>query len=408
MQDGSPAPTSDGPQIETAETVEMVDTDEADGTAGAAADGSATDPIRSAAAGAPQATAPRDPTPSAGQEDAAEPAGDEPYVDERPLPHAAGISLRVVLAWARIAHAPYLVLSVAPVVVVAALLWAQDVAISLGLLILTACAAALIQAGAHTLDAYLDYVRAQRLIATAPNESVAQHASLHIARLLQAGIYPLDALRAAAVLLVLGACLGIPLALAGGVPVLLLGAGGVLVAFLYSATSYALKRLPLGELAVALALGPGMVAVTALAQGQPITPFILALGAGLGLFAGALVMAANLRALTPEMRDGRRTLVRLVGRARGRRLYLATLVAAYAVVVVAALWQGAPHGALAVLFSLPVAILPLTGALRARVAATLTPVVRGTLRAYAYFAFWLTIGLLLGGLYLHLLRLAGA
>jgi len=55
-----------------------------------------------------------------------------------------------------------------------------------------------------------------------------------------------------------------------------------------------------------------------------------------------------------------------------------------------------------------VAILPLTGVLRARAAATLAPVVRGTLRAYLLFAFWLIIGLLLGALYLILLKLAGA
>jgi hypothetical protein len=55
-----------------------------------------------------------------------------------------------------------------------------------------------------------------------------------------------------------------------------------------------------------------------------------------------------------------------------------------------------------------VAILPFTGALRASNAATLRPVVRQMLRAYVAFAFWLAIGLLLGWLYLRLLKVIGA
>jgi 1,4-dihydroxy-2-naphthoate octaprenyltransferase len=139
-----------------------------------------------------------------------------------------------------------------------------------------------------------------------------------------------------------------------------------------------------------------------------VTPFGWALSAGLGLFALAVLESANIRAISPEERDGRLTLVRLLGQRHSRIFYACCLAGAYGVVVVAAALDGAPHGALAVLFSLPVAVVPLTGVLRAHNAETLAPAVRGMHRAYAAFAFWLIIGLLLGGLYLHLLSLLGA
>jgi 1,4-dihydroxy-2-naphthoate octaprenyltransferase len=300
-----------------------------------------------------------------------------------------------------------LICSVGPVAVTGALLWAQGAPISLPLLGLTVMAVALAQAGAQVLDVYLEHIRGVRLRHIDPDSSAAKQPNRPPDVLVREGIYPLDALRVALALLAAGTGVGVPLALAGGWQVLLLGVAGLAIAFFYSATSYALKRLPLGELAIFLALGPGIAALTALAQRRPVTPLALELGAALGLFATALVVAANLRALSPEVRSGRATLVRMLGRVGGRRLFAAALVGAYALSVAAALPAHAPHGALAVLFSLPIAVLPLTGGLRARSAPTLDLVVVGAVRAYGFFAFWLVMGLLLGSLFLRLLSLLG-
>ena len=117
--------------------------------------------------------------------------------------------------------------------------------------------------------------------------------------------------------------------------------------------------------------------------------------------------AVDLRALAPEARDGRLTLVRVLGPRGGRRLFAACLLGAYALLVAAAVPRDAPHGALAALFSLPAASVPLTGGLRARTAATLDLVIASTLRAYGLFVLWLIAGLVLGALYLRLLRLTG-
>lgn len=317
------------------------------------------------------------------------------------VPHA-------LLRWLPLCRPATLVCVEAPLLVTVCWLWARGTTFAWFTLVVTALAVALVLVGTHVLKAYLDYAHDQRRLATPGNVAAARSHPLLTTSLRDAGIYPLDALRVAAVLLALGAVLGALLGVGGGTPVFVLGASGLLVALLYAASAYAPALVALGEIAVCLTLGPGIVAFTLLAQREPVTSFALWVGLALGLFAAALLESAHLLAITPEQSDHRLTLVRGLGRWPGRLLFVVTLVAAYLAVIVPALLRGAPHGALAVLFSLPVAILPFTGALRASNAATLRPVVRQMLRAYVAFAFWLAIGLLLGWLYLRLLKVIGA
>jgi 1,4-dihydroxy-2-naphthoate polyprenyltransferase len=336
----------------------------------------------------------------------------------RPLPGLGGAPIAVerrlktpvgrVLAWASAGKAHTLVLACMPVLVASALMWAGGVILNVPLLLALALGAALVLGGANLLDAYLDYVRAHALARAYPATSISLRAARHRTALLNLGIVPLDALRAGAGMLVVGACLGLPAAVAAGPLGPLLGLLGLAAAFLYSSTNFGLKRLPFGELAVFLGLGPGLFAVTVLSQHTSLSAFDLAVSVALGLYALAALEAANLRALTPEERDGRHTVVRLLGERGGRLLFVACLVAAYLLVLVAAAARGAPHGAYAVLFSLPVLVVPATSIWRARNADTLTPGVHGMLRAYFFFAFWLIIGVVIGALYLRLLGALGA
>jgi 1,4-dihydroxy-2-naphthoate polyprenyltransferase len=320
--------------------------------------------------------------------------------------------------WAGAGRITTLLCALAPVVIASVVLWVQGQRISPGLLLATALAAMLLLAGANLLDTYLDHVRGVVLArrassggrpvgASTMHTGTRRGAAFHSV-LLDADIYPLNALRVAALCFFASIVLGGPLALLGGHWAIALGVAGLAAAFLYSATSYALKRMPVGEIVVGAALGPGIVLFTIVVQHDRITPLALFTGAALGLFAAAILVAADLLAITPEVRDGRMTLVRRLGPRRAPWLFAICLLAAYAVVIWAALPASSPHGALAVLFSLPVAMLPLTGGLRGRNEATLSPVVRGTLFAYMAFAFWLVVGLLLGDLFLRLLSVLGA
>ena len=335
----------------------------------------------------------------------------------RPLANSSGVPRVVesrlhtplgrILAWGTAGKAHTLVFAIMPVLVAGALLSASGEAVSYPRLLALALGAALVLGGANLLDAYLEYVRAHALSRVHPSTSISLRAARHRTVLPNLAIYPLDAMRVGVIVLAVGAAFGLPAALAAGIPGLLLGGAGLIAAFLYSATSVGLKRHPLGELAVLAALGPGLFILAVLAQHAPLTGFSLALGVALGLYSLAALEAANIRAITPEERDGRRTAIRLLGEHAGRVFFIACLAAAYLTVLIAAALPGSFHGAFAVLFSLPLLVVPATGIWRAHSADTLTPAVRGMLRAYAFFAFWIIAGLLIGALYLRLLTLIG-
>ena len=86
-----------------------------------------------------------------------------------------------------------------------------------------------------------------------------------------------------------------------------------------------------------------------------------------------------------------------------RGLLIISIIGAYVLVVSAGLPRSAPHATLAVLLSLPAAVVPLTGALRSRDQAALALVLGQVQRLVWQFGLWLLIGLLLAGVYLHVL-----
>jgi len=298
--------------------------------------------------------------------------------------------------WLALLHPRTLVFGAGPVIVALTLLWAQGAQLALLPALCTPLAATLVLAGANMLDEYLDY---ERYAAHGP---VLRGTETRTTLLETSSIPPLDVLRGSLALFAAGALVGLPAVLAGGPFVLLLGLLGVAAAFLYSATNYSLKRLPAGELVVALALGPGLVAITLLAQKHHITGADLLLGLALGFFALAVLEATHLRDSAADRRSRRKTLVILLGERGGRLLCAFCFLAAYAMAVLVALQPGMYRGALAALFSTSIAVVPLTGALRARAIGARQLVVSQTLSAYAYFTLWLALGFLAAGLFIRL------
>jgi 1,4-dihydroxy-2-naphthoate octaprenyltransferase len=256
-------------------------------------------------------------------------------------------------------------------------------------------------AGASMLDEYLEFERAIH------RHHLEDNGGGYYARnvLEGTGIQPMSTLRVSIVLLGFGVVVGLPLIKVGGPALLVLGALGLIVAILYSSTNFALKQLPVGELAVFLALGPGLSAATMLSQGRRLTLPALELGLALGLFALALVLAAHLRDQDADRAISRRTVIQQGGNRVGSILYTVCLVISYLLVMLFALHRGATHGAVLVLFSLPASLIAWTGVCRALVQSTRHLAVRQTLRAYTWFGIWTFIGLLAGGLIVRLVAL---
>ncbi len=124
---------------------------------------------------------------------------------------------------------------------------------------LASSASSLVQAGASLLDTYLEHARFVQHQAAEWEDG--DESGLHTL-LLRAGIYPLDVLRVSIMLLVLGGIAGIPLVASGGYGSVgssaLAGYSRCLPLLVHGA---ALKRYPVGDLLILLALGPGIVAL---------------------------------------------------------------------------------------------------------------------------------------------------
>jgi 1,4-dihydroxy-2-naphthoate octaprenyltransferase len=234
--------------------------------------------------------------------------------------------------------------------------------------------------GASLLDVYLDARRAARAF----QEPWASH------RTLFAGV---------GFLLVAGLA-GAPLALAGGGAVIALGVAGLALAVFYTATTRALKLSPLGDLALFLALGPGIIALTTLSQGRPMSGPLWLLGLALGAFALTIPYARHLRDRNADVEYGRRTIAALLGQTGGRLALVASFVLGYSLLVAFALPVGAPHPALLAILALPAVAIAITGAYRASEIHSRHLAVRAAFHAYVLIVVWLLAGLLVNSVYL--------
>ncbi len=178
---------------------------------------------------------------------------------------------------------------------------------------------------------------------------------------------------------------------------------GIVGAAGYALAPLANRHLPGLELLPAVLVGPLLYGVALLAAHR--AHFAVSNGTwmvalALGSFYAARQCAAS---LATAVGTGRQTLRDIVGERNLRLLFVLALVAAYGLVVLAGVGHHLTHGVLAVLLSLPIAILPLSGALLAQQSAALGVLTRQTQRALVVFGAWLICGLLLGGLYMRFL-----
>lgn len=292
--------------------------------------------------------------------------------------------------WLLVCRLPTLVLGLAPVLISLALLWAHDTNLSLIPAICAPLAVIFALAGGNMLDEHLELTR------SAGQSWLREPGGGYYAGnvLENTGIPSLVALRVSIVLLTMSALLGIPVVVAGGVPVMVLGLLGIVCVFLYSASRFALKLQPVGELILLLALGPGLVTATFLSQRAHLSLESILLGFALGLFAAALVEAAHLRDKEIDGRIGRHTLPIVLGKRAAYLIYSACIATAYIFVLVAALIKGDVPGMAAALLALPTTSIALTGVIRAQSSNTRHFAVVQTLRAYIAFAAWLGVGII--------------
>lgn len=140
-----------------------------------------------------------------------------------------------------------------------------------------------------------------------------------------------------------------------GWPIVALALLGGLASFFYTADPIKYKHYALGELSVFFMWGPLMVGGAYFVQTgswQGIRSVTL-VAIPIGLFVAAVLLANNLKDIGYDEKLAVRTLGNLLGLQRGRWLFEALVLLAYAIIVALALARLLPLWALIVLLSLP-------------------------------------------------------
>ena len=198
--------------------------------------------------------------------------------------------------------------------------------------------------------------------------------------------------------LVAAAVCALPMLLSGMPAALLALALVAIAALLYGADVVRPRIAPLDELLTPLCLGPGLFALTIVAQGQRFTRADWLVVGALGGMAFAVIVGLRMRAVVPaddQKAHAGRSLATLFGARVACALIAIALIASYALIVAIAVPRGGWPGALLALTSAPLALVGFSGLAVSSYLPARKSAARQLMRAYLWFGLALAVGLAL-------------
>jgi 1,4-dihydroxy-2-naphthoate octaprenyltransferase len=213
-------------------------------------------------------------------------------------------------------------------------------------------------------------------------------------RLVASGLAAPSAVRRAAVVsFAVAAVAGLPLVVAVGPQLLLVGAASIAAGWLYTGGPHPYGYAGFGELFVFAFFGTAATAGSAYVQSGHLHQLELLASIPVGLLAVALLVVNNLRDIPGDTAAGKRTLAVRLGDGRTRALYVACLGVALA----SLLLVGADRvGALLALLALPLVVAPIRRVRAGAAGRALVDVLGATGRLQLALGLLLTVGLVLG------------
>lgn len=211
-------------------------------------------------------------------------------------------------------------------------------------------------------------------------------------RLVGSGLKSPAAVKRAAVLsLGVAALAGLALAVAVGWELLVVGAAAIAAAWLYTGGPRPYGYAGLGEAFVFAFFGVVATAGSTYVHTEALTGLSLAASVPVGLLATALLVVNNLRDIPGDTAAGKRTLAVRLGDRATRALYVALLVATFAVIPPLAAFGRI--GAVVALLGVPFARRPVTEVLSGCTGPALVPVLGATGRVQLVTGLALAAGL---------------
>jgi 1,4-dihydroxy-2-naphthoate octaprenyltransferase len=248
-------------------------------------------------------------------------------------------------------RAPFLTVSVLPVVLGTAVARSETGSWDPLLFLVTLAGAVFLHLGSNTMNDWFDH--------RSGNDDVnLEFASPFTggSRMIQAGLVtPRGVLILSIVLFALASLVGIYLTTVRGPSIILLGITGLALGILYTAPRAMLAGRGLGEIAIFLAFG--LIAVGAFfVQTGGISAEILVAPLPLAILTTAIIVINEFQDAAADGATGKNTLIVRLGRKRGAALYAAVMISAYAPVIAGVASGLMPRPALLGLATMPLAL----------------------------------------------------
>ncbi|MFD2171718.1 1,4-dihydroxy-2-naphthoate octaprenyltransferase [Tumebacillus lipolyticus] len=203
----------------------------------------------------------------------------------------------------------------------------------------------LVQAGSYLFNDYFDH-----------HKGADDETSLTPANPLRSGwLTPAQVYFGGWVCFAIAALVGGYIVSVGGWTILIFGAIGLLLGYLYTGTRFALAYHGLGELAVFVVMGPLIVVGTYYAMVKILYGHVILNAIPFGLLAAAALHAKNLRDLHHDQQIGKRTLATILGTRKAKWEHYTLLALSYLTMIAIWLLGYTPITSLLTLITLPIA-----------------------------------------------------
>ncbi|BCX05901.1 MAG: 1,4-dihydroxy-2-naphthoate octaprenyltransferase [Candidatus Roseilinea sp.] len=289
-------------------------------------------------------------------------------------------------AWLLAARLRTLPASISPVIVGTALSLREG-KFDLPIFVATLAAAMLLQVGANYANDVFDYLKG------------ADRARRGPLRVTQSGLLtPRQMLVGTAVVFGLAALIGIYLVLAGGWPILLIGALAIICALAYTAGPFPLAYRGLGDLFAFVFFGVIAVMGTYFLQSGRFTLVSFIASLPNALFATAIIVVNNLRDMDTDREAGKYTLAVRIGDRATRLEYTLMLAGAYLIPLILRVGGAIQEWAwLLPWVSAPVALMLVRDLWRAPRSPALNPILARTAQLNLLFSILFAVGLIVVG-----------
>ena len=186
---------------------------------------------------------------------------------------------------------------------------------------------------------------------------------------------------------------GIYLIWYAGWPILVIGVVSIIAALGYTNGPIPYGYYGLGEVFVFIFFGLVATAGTRYVYSPSVPAAVWAGGVVMGLLAAAILEANNIRDIDTDAVAGKRTLAVVLGRQRARKLYAATMIAAFVTIIFSVMLGFLPPMSMMALIVAPLSIPLIQTVFRETAGPTLIEVLKGTAQIQLFTGLLLSLGI---------------